>query len=167
MQYIDAFNHFFPTAFFNKMLSIPGTEQAIGKRVRAIPCIYDLDERFRVMDMFKDKNYSQVLSISQPPLEESAPEPAMKCRSSRTTASPNCARSIPITFRATRPPSAMTIPTPRAKLERAFDNGANGVQIYSNVDGAPARRAGILRRLRGLRQARQADPAPSLPRAGK
>jgi predicted TIM-barrel fold metal-dependent hydrolase len=37
------------------------------KRVRAIPVILDLDERFRVMDQFGD--YRQVLSLAAPPIE--------------------------------------------------------------------------------------------------
>ena len=69
MQYIDAFNHFFPKRLWDKMLVAEGAARDIGKRMRGIPCIYDLDERFRVMDMFKDKNYTQILSLGMPPLE--------------------------------------------------------------------------------------------------
>ncbi len=69
MQYIDTFNHFFPKRLWDKMLASEGAARDIGKRMRGIPCIYDLDERFRVMDMFKDKNYTQILSLAVPPLE--------------------------------------------------------------------------------------------------
>ena len=69
MKYIDAFNHFFPKQIWDKMLASGGIARDIGKRMRNIPCIYDLDERFRVMDMFKDKNYTQILSLGMPPID--------------------------------------------------------------------------------------------------
>ena len=52
MRYIDAYNHFFPPRYFEALCQtgFPG----IGKRVREIPCIHDLDVRFRVMDQFDD-----------------------------------------------------------------------------------------------------------------
>ena len=45
---IDAYTHFIPAKFFNRLLEIgpPG----IGKRVREIPCIHDLDARKKVVD---------------------------------------------------------------------------------------------------------------------
>ena len=67
MRYIDAFNHFFPQRLWDKMLAAEGATRDIGKRMRGVPCIYDLDERFRVMDMFTD--YTQILSLGMPPLE--------------------------------------------------------------------------------------------------
>ena len=137
MQYIDAFNHFFPRAFFDKMLSIPGTEQAIGKRVRAIPCIYDLDERFRVMDMFKDKNYSQVLSISQPPLDDYDPAIGHEMSKLANDGLAELAQKYPDRFPGYTASVCMTHPDAARELERAFDNGANGVQIYSNIAGRP------------------------------
>ena len=62
---IDAYTHFIPAKFFDKLLEIgpPG----IGKRVREIPCIHDLDARKKVVDTFED--YAQILSYPQPPVE--------------------------------------------------------------------------------------------------
>src|SRR3954466_14099724 len=68
MQYIDAFCHFFPKALWDKMLASEGSARDIGKRMRGIPCLYDLDERFRAMDMFKPQNYRQILSRGTPRL---------------------------------------------------------------------------------------------------
>ena len=39
----------------------------IGKRVREIPCIHDLEVRRKVVDQFDD--YAQILSYPMPPLE--------------------------------------------------------------------------------------------------
>ena len=62
---VDAYTHFIPKKFFTKI--VEGGHPDIGKRVREIPCIHDLDVRKKVVDTFKD--YAQILSYSQPPLE--------------------------------------------------------------------------------------------------
>ena len=67
MQYIDAFNHFFPALLWEKIQTFEGAGSNIGKRMQNIPCIFDLDERFRVMDLFE--NYRQVISLGMPPIE--------------------------------------------------------------------------------------------------
>ena len=51
---IDIFNHIFPKGFFEKMLEVAPNFKDRGKRVRGVPVLYDLDERFRVMDKFDD-----------------------------------------------------------------------------------------------------------------
>jgi predicted TIM-barrel fold metal-dependent hydrolase len=67
MARIDIYNHFFPEAFFGRMLEIAGGFKDIGKRVREVPALYDLDVRFKVMDQFDD--YVQVISLAGPPPE--------------------------------------------------------------------------------------------------
>src|SRR5580704_17467757 len=64
---IDAYTHFFPKKFFDKMLELAGDHKDMGKRVRAIPALYDLDHRMKIVDSFPD--YAQILSYPQPPLE--------------------------------------------------------------------------------------------------
>ena len=51
---LDIFNHLFPKKFYERMLEVSPEGRDMQKRVRAIPCIVDLDERFRIMDMFDD-----------------------------------------------------------------------------------------------------------------
>src|ERR687888_323964 len=77
MRYIDAFNHFFPKRFFDELVQTPGGSKDLGKRVRGIPALFDLDERLRVVDSFPD--YSQVLSLGMPAIDrlwgrDAAPE---------------------------------------------------------------------------------------------
>ena len=36
---IDAYTHFFPKKFFDKMLEVAGQYKDMGKRVRAIPAL--------------------------------------------------------------------------------------------------------------------------------
>ena len=67
MRYIDAFNHFFPKRYFDALLESPSGAKDIGKRVRGIPALFDLDQRLRVVEGFG--NYTQVLSHGLPPVE--------------------------------------------------------------------------------------------------
>ena len=65
MKKVDVFNHFFPVRYFEKMLEVAGSYADMGKRVRNIPCLTDLDLRFKIMDGFDD--YVQLPSIANPP----------------------------------------------------------------------------------------------------
>src|SRR3989304_3228935 len=67
MKKLDIFNHILPRPFYELMMKVAPNLGEMGKRVRAVPMLYDLDERFRVMDRFPD--YHQVLSLASPPLE--------------------------------------------------------------------------------------------------
>ena len=49
---IDAYTHFIPEKYFNKIVESGHAD--IGKRVREIPCIHDLDVRRKIVDSFKD-----------------------------------------------------------------------------------------------------------------
>ncbi len=45
MKKLDIFNHVMPLKFFERI----GDYKDIGKRMREVPMLYDLDERFRVI----------------------------------------------------------------------------------------------------------------------
>ena len=62
---IDAYTHFIPSTFFDKLVESGYPD--IGKRMRGIPSIHDLDVRKKVVDQFDD--YAQILSYPMPPLE--------------------------------------------------------------------------------------------------
>ena len=68
---IDAYTHFIPEKFFAAVENIPGVGTDIGKRMRGVPCLHDLDERRRIVGLFKD--YAQILSYPMPPIESFAP----------------------------------------------------------------------------------------------
>ena len=140
MQYIDAFNHFFPKRLWDKMLVAEGAARDIGKRMRGIPCLYDLDERFRVMDMFRDKNYTQILSLGMPPLEALG-SPAETAEYARlgNDGMAELVDKYPDRFAGYVASLPMNAPDLAVKeAERAFTQAhANGLQIYSNVNGAP------------------------------
>ena len=134
---IDAYTHFIPAKFFDKLLEIgpPG----IGKRVREIPCIHDLDERKRVVDQFED--YAQILSYSQPPLEILAKDDAALANDYAKLINDGLA-DIVEKNRAHFPGwvAQVALSTPdagAAEAARAIKMGALGVQIYTNIAGRP------------------------------
>lgn len=47
---LDIFNHILPKTYYDKMLEINPNLVDIGKRVRDVPVLFDLDERFRCMN---------------------------------------------------------------------------------------------------------------------
>src|SRR5437773_11074163 len=64
---IDIFCHIFPERAFERCFEAAPNLKDMGKRVRNVPMLFDLDLRFRVMDQFGD--YRQVISMASPPLE--------------------------------------------------------------------------------------------------
>lgn len=140
MRYVDAFCHFFPDALWQRMLRLEGAAAGIGARMRGVPCIFDLDERFRVMDMFRHHDYTQVISLGMPPLEKlGTPELVtdLACIANDGQAELVC--KYPERFAGFLASLPMNAPEEAAKeAERAFrDLGANGLQIHSNINGAP------------------------------
>ena len=70
---IDIFNHIFPKAYFDRMIEVAPNGADMHKRVRNVPSIVDLDERFRIMDKFGD--YIQIICLPQMPVEVFGPPP--------------------------------------------------------------------------------------------
>ncbi len=62
---IDAYTHFIPKKFFDAL--VDSGYPNIGKRMREMPCIHDIDLRKKVVDTFPD--YAQIISHGMPPLE--------------------------------------------------------------------------------------------------
>jgi aminocarboxymuconate-semialdehyde decarboxylase len=136
MRYIDAFNHFFPPAFFKKMSETAGGTRDIGKRMQGIPAIYDLDTRFRLVDGFLD--YTQVLSLGMPPLEgmvgpDAAPEFARVANDGLA----ELVAKYPERFCGWVGALPMNAPDEAVReAERILTrDGANGLQIHTNVNG--------------------------------
>ena len=102
MRYIDAFNHFNPKRYFDALLESPAGQKDIGKRVRGIPALYDLDLRLKVVDQFPD--YTQVLSLGcRWSTGCGGRTRRRRWRSSPTTGSPRLWRSIPTVSSAIPP----------------------------------------------------------------
>ena len=136
---IDAFPHILPRRYFDRMIAAAsGPASYMQKRTAGVPCLYDLDERFRVMDRFE--GYVQVLTLSSPPVEALG-EPALTRDLARLANDEmaDLVRRYPdrfLGFAASLPmndPDAAVRETERA----TSDLGALGVQIYTNVNGLP------------------------------
>ena len=135
MRYLDAVTHFFPSLFFEMMLEAPGFSGDVGKRMRHVRSVWDIDVRRRVVERFPD--YRQILSLGLPPLDiiagpDAAPEFA---RVANDGLAELCHRHHD---RFAGYLAAVPINAPEAaavEAERAFRNGANGLQLHTNVNG--------------------------------
>jgi len=135
---IDAFNHVLPRPFYTKMLEVAPRHKDMGKRVRGIPMLVDLDERFRVMDRFPE--YVQVLSLASPPIESYAePEAAAELAKIANDGMAELVDRHPNRFPAFVASLPMNHPEAAAlELHRAVrDLGARGAQIFTNAAGKP------------------------------
>lgn len=139
MQYIDAFNHFFPSGLWDRMEKLEGAGKNIHGRMQGIPCIFDLEERFRVMDRFE--NYRQVISLGMPPLEAmGTPETVTDLATLANDGLADLCARHPERFAGYLAALPMNAPEAAVhELERVFstDTGAVGVQIHSNINGRP------------------------------
>ena len=64
---------FFPERFFTKLNEVAGDYKDMGKRIRSLPALFDLNVRKKIVDGHKD--YQQILSYPQPPVERFAKTP--------------------------------------------------------------------------------------------
>ncbi len=138
MKKVDIYNHIFPPQYYEKMIEVAGDHKDLGKRVRGVPMLADLDERFRVMDSFDD--YVQILSVPAPPPEvlagpDIAPELAVRANDGMA----ELCQKYPDRFPGFTATLAMNnIDAVMAEIDRAIkDLGANGIEFYTNVKGKP------------------------------
>ena len=131
---LDIFNHIMPRRFFERL----GDYRDIGKRMREVPMLYDLDERFRVMDRFAD--YAQVLCAGMPPIEALAgPEESAELARICNDGMAELCVKYPQRF----PAFIASLPLNNAEacveeIDRSVKElGARGVQVFSNVGGKP------------------------------
>jgi aminocarboxymuconate-semialdehyde decarboxylase len=137
MHYIDAFNHFFPKRFFDGLVETPAAQKDMGKRVRGIPALYDIEERLRVVDSFPD--YSQVLSLGMPAIDRLWPsDKAAEWAKIGNDGLAELVARYPDRFPGYAASLPMNAPAAAVKeAARALDAGANAIQLHTNVDGAP------------------------------
>ncbi len=134
---LDAFTHLFPPRYFERMQELIPNKGPI-KRWLNIPTLWNVEERLRMIDSFGD--YQQVLSNSMPPLEvvagpDVSPELARIANDGFAELCAKYPDHFP-TFIASLP---MNNPDAAVEeIDRAVTQlGARGVQIFSNVKGAP------------------------------
>jgi len=135
---IDVFNHIFPKKYFDKMVEVLPGGKDMHKRVRAIPCIVDLDERFRIMDKFGE--YVQIICLGAPPIEVyGAPPLSTEMAKIANDGMAELVAKYPKRFPGFIASLPMNDPKGLlAEARRAVKElGAVGVQIFSNVLGRP------------------------------
>jgi uncharacterized protein len=135
MRYIDAFNHFFPPRFFAEMLETPTGSKDLGKRMRGIPAVHDLDTRLRVLDQFD--NVTQVLSLGLPPVELLVgPDRSPELNRIGNDGLAELVARHPDRFVGYAASLPMDVPDAAAReAERVFAGGANALQLFTNVKG--------------------------------
>lgn len=137
-MFIDIYTHIFPNAFYERMESVAPNLENIGKRMRSVTMLHDLDARFRLMDQFDD--YRQIISLPNPPIEDYT-EPAQGVELARigNDTMADMVEAHPDRFPGFVAALAMhDMDKTMDELHRAVrDLGAVGVQIFTNVQGRP------------------------------
>ncbi len=135
---IDIYTHIFPGHFYDEMMRAAPRLGNIGKRMRQVRLIHDLDARFRLMDEFGD--YGQVISLPNPPLEDvtDAATGTLLARVANDAMAELAAR-YPDRFPSFCAALAMhDMDGAMDELHRAIGQlGARGIQIFTNVGGKP------------------------------
>jgi aminocarboxymuconate-semialdehyde decarboxylase len=133
---IDAYTHFMPAKFYDKLVESGAGD--IGKRMRSIPAIYDLDYRRRMVESFPD--YGQIISYPMPPVETLAKSPDQiedYCKIINDGLADICA-GYPKQFPGWVAQTSPLMPDAGVReAQRAIKMGALGVQIYTNLLGRP------------------------------
>jgi aminocarboxymuconate-semialdehyde decarboxylase len=137
MRYIDAFNHFNPKRYFDALLDSPAGRKDIGKRVRGIPALWDLEVRLKLVDRFPD--YTQVLSLGMPMVDRLwGPDKSPEMAKLANDGLAEVVAKHPDRFAGYTAVVPMNAPEAAAReAARALGNGANGIQLGTNVNGKP------------------------------
>lgn len=134
---IDIFNHFTPIKVYEQFRTLAPDNPGL-KAFAALPALWDLPARLRLMEQFPDCQH--VLSLSNPPLEllagpNQTPELAKLANDELAAVSGKHPDLFP-TFAASMPAN-----NPDASIreaERAIKTlGARGIQLFTNVNGKP------------------------------
>lgn len=135
---VDIFPHIFPRRFYERMLEASPANLYMQKRVRGIPVLVDLNERFRIMDRYE--GYVQVLTLASPPIEAlGGPDLTPELAKLANDGMAELVRKYPDRFPGFVASLPMNNPDAALKeIDQAIGQlGAAGVQIFSNVNGRP------------------------------
>jgi predicted TIM-barrel fold metal-dependent hydrolase len=132
---IDAWTHIFPSAYFARLQTIASAAGPL-KRWMELTSLYDLEQRFRLMDAFRD--YRQILTPSMPPIEDLAEgEAAVGLMRLMNDGLAELVDKFPERFPAFAGALSLLDPDAAvAEVERAAALGAIGFQICTHVRGS-------------------------------
>jgi uncharacterized protein len=136
---LDAYCHILPKPYFDRLQEISTAGAAnLLRRTAPIRHLWDLDERFRLMDDFDD--YAQVISLAAPAIE-SLGDPSLSAELAELANDElaELVRSHPERFPAFVAGLPMNdVDATLAEVDHAVGElGAVGVQIYTHVNGEP------------------------------
>jgi predicted TIM-barrel fold metal-dependent hydrolase len=127
----------FSGKFFAKVLETPSGAKDVVKITAEIPVVHDLQARLRLIDRFK--KYSQILSLPLPPVDTLVgPDRSPELARIGNDGMAELVIKYPDHFAGYVASLPMNAPEAAAnEAERVLAAGANGLQIYTNVNGAP------------------------------
>jgi uncharacterized protein len=135
---IDAYTHLAPRSFLSQMNKMSPDLRNIIDRLLSVKELYDLDARFRAMDVVDD--YRQIISLPNPSLEEcTSPELGDElARIANIEMAELCKRNPSRFAGFVAAVSLNDVDTALAEIDRAIGElGAVGVQTYTNINGYP------------------------------
>lgn len=135
---IDIFCHIFPERYFQEMTKAAPNLENMGKRLKQVTKLFDLDARFREMDQFGD--YRQIISLPNPPIEDIADgKLGQTLARVANDAMADLCRKYPERFPTfVAAVSLKDVPGAVAEARRAVkDLGACGIQVYTPNAGRP------------------------------
>jgi predicted TIM-barrel fold metal-dependent hydrolase len=134
---VDIYTHILPYRFFQELERGSPRLGSIGKRLRTVQKLFDLDLRFRDMDEIGD--YRQIISLPNPPIEDIAEgEMAKNLASVANDAMAELCTQHPDRFPGFAAAVSMhDVDAAIAEVGRAIAMGARGVQTFTNIAGHP------------------------------
>src|SRR5215471_3755581 len=135
---VDIYCHIFPNRFFQEMTKLAPKLGNIGKRMRSITKLHDLDARFKEMDALGD--YRQIISLPNPSVEDiTKPDNGLMLARIGNDAMAELCSQHPDRFPAFAAAVCLTdIDGSIREAQRAIKElGARGVQIFTHIAGEP------------------------------
>ena len=134
---VDIYTHIFPERFFQELERGSPKLGNMGKRLRSVRRLFDLDLRFRDMDEIGD--YRQIISLPNPPIEDVAEGAVANnlAKVANDSMAELCAKH-PDRFPSFAAAVSMhDVDFSIGEAERAIKMGARGVQTFTNIAGHP------------------------------
>ena len=135
---VDIYCHIFPNRFFQEMTKLAPKLGNIGKRMRSVTKLHDLDARFKEMDALGD--YRQIISLPNPSIEDiTKPDDGLMLARIGNDAMAELCGQYPDRFPAFAAAVCLTdIDGSIREAQRAIKElGARGVQIFTHIAGEP------------------------------
>jgi predicted TIM-barrel fold metal-dependent hydrolase len=139
---VDIYTHIFPERFFQELERGSPKLGNMGKRLRSVRKLFDLDLRFKDMDEIGQnfgQDYRQIISLPNPPIEDVAEGAVANnlAKVANDTMAELCAKH-PDRFPAFAAAVSMhDVDAAIAEADRAIKMGARGVQTFTNIAGHP------------------------------